>query len=163
MQNEQLPQNMLNEYDRDPGRWRPLMYPVFIDVPIIEGNIGRGAITINAQPFVLIRLTHTIVGATADPEASGLYNDGQYTIGFQDEISNYQKQPVMAETAFGSVRSGFFANLAIPIPFAGNRTINFEVANQVQRVLTPESDYFRVSITMIGLADLGELKAPGRR
>jgi hypothetical protein len=163
MQEQQLPQNLLNEYDKDPGRWRPLMYPVFIDVPVISGNIGRGSITINAQPFVLVRLTHQIVGNTGDPEASGLYQDGQYTIGFQDEISNYQKQPVMADLAFGSVRSGYFANLAIPIPFAGNRTVSFELANQVQRVLTPVSETFRVSITMIGLADWGELRPPERR
>ena len=156
--------HLLNQFDMDPGKWRPLYYQTFIDVQVEEGGIGRGSITLNNMPFIFTRLGHQVVGNIADPETSGLYDDGMYTIEFKDEQSNYYKDPILAEPAFGSVNKGFLADLAFPIPYAGNRTINFRIENLVTRTLSPEAETFKVGITCIGVANWGDLfPAPGRR
>jgi len=161
MQNQFQPpeesSNLLNRFDQDPGPWRPFVYSTEIDVSIADGGLGRGQITTNQQPFIFTRLSHQIIGNTGDPETSGLYQDGQYTISFKDEIANYQKEPTMADILCGSVRSGYIAWLAMPLSLAGTRTITFDIVNRVARVLSPEADYFKVMITMHGMADWGQL------
>lgn len=148
---------LLNKYDRDPGPFRPLHYSTYIDIPVLAGGIGRGQINTNQQPFLFLRLSHQIVGNTGDPESSGLYEDGQYTISYKDEMSNYQKEPTMADVLCGSVRSGFISWLPMPIALAGSRSFYFEIINQVTRVLSPTADTFKVAITMHGMADWGAL------
>ena len=162
---EQEGRTLLNKYDADPGPFRPFHYTTEIDVPVVNNGIGRGSITTNQQPFVFLRLSHQIIGNTADPETSGLYQDGQYTILYKDEMSNYQKEPTMADILAGSVRSGFISWLPMPLGLAGSRSFYFEIVNRVTRVLSPTADYFKVAITMHGMADWGELVAPsqGRR
>lgn len=148
---------LLNKFDRDPGPFRPLHYSVEISVSVINGGLGRGQITTNQQPFLFLRLSHQIIGNTGDPETSGLYEDGQYTIAYQDEMSNYQKNPTMADILCGSVRSGFISWLPMPLALAGTRTFTFILENRVARVLTPQADHFTVAITMHGMADWGAL------
>ena len=149
--------SLLNKFDQDPGPWRPFHYSTEIDVGVALGGLGRGPITTNQQPFIFTRLSHQIIGATGDPETTGLYQDGQYTIAFKDEMSNYQKEPTMAEQLAGSVRSGFIVWLAMPLALAGTRTLTFEIENRVLRVLSSQADHFVVSITMHGMADWGSL------
>lgn len=153
---DQAPHPVLSKYDMDPGRWRPLFYPVTVSVPVAVGGIGRASLQLNNQPYVFTRITHQISGPTADPDTSGLFQDGQYKISFKDEISNYQKDYVMAESIGGSVRSGFVTNLPFPLPFAGNKSLTFEVQNMVARVLASEDEFFNVEITMHGVADWGK-------
>lgn len=149
--------HLLNRFDQDPGPWRPFNYSVEIDVGVDEGGIGRGQITTNQQPYIFTRLSSMIIGNTGDPQTSGLFQDGQYTISYKDEISNYQKEPTMAPILCGSVESGFIAWLAMPLALAGTRTVTFELVNRVQRILTPEATTFKVAITMHGMADWGSL------
>jgi len=147
---------LLGRFDLDPGRWRPMFYPVEISVPVALGQSGTGSVNLNNQPFIFTKLTHQIVGPTADSQ-SGLVQDGMYDIEFKDQQSNYQKDPVMADQIAGSVIAGYQTDLPFPIPFAGNRTVTFRVTNRVLRVLVPEADYYTVALTMHGVADWGEL------
>ena len=149
---------LMGKFDVDPGRYRPLVYGVPISVGVNDGDVGRGSITINNQPWIMTRITHQIQGATADPATSGLYQDGQYTIEYRDEQSNYQNGPIPAEMMFGSVRSGYAMDLPYPIPFAGNKTISFNVTNLVTRTLVPGATQFVVWIAIHGVADWGKLR-----
>lgn len=155
-QNPNSGQNPLfTRLDVDPGRWRPLFYGVEISVPVAAGGIGRGSITLNAQPYILKRLHGKIVGDTAIPTVSGLYQDGQWDVEFTDEQSNYQSGPIPGDLLFGGINAHYFFDLPIPIPFAGNKTLVFRVTNRVTRVLVPEADFFQVSIAAHGISDWG--------
>lgn len=148
--------------DLDFGRFKPMWYNLEIEVPVIINGIGRGSVTTNAQPFLLTRITHAVVGCTYDWQTTGLYQDGQYSIWFRDEINNYQNQPIMAETMFGCNRTGHYLDFAIPIGYPGNRTISFEITNRCARTLSPESDYFTVALTLHGVADWGPKQSTAR-
>lgn len=170
MQNPSLPgaqqQNpLLGLFDRDPGRWRPMFYGVKISVGVAAGDVGRGSIGLNNQPYIMTRITHKIVGDTADPSTSGLYQDGQYDMIWKDEQSNYQKGSIAADLMFGSYGSaaggdggGFLMNLPYPLPYAGNKTLSFEVENLVTRTLVPTASYFKVEICVAGITDWGTLQ-----
>lgn len=157
---------LLGKFDLDPGKWRPLFYPIYVDVPVTAGRIGRASVTINNQPYIWTDTTHKIVGDTADPATSGLYQDGQYSVAFKDEQANYQKDFMPADLAFGSQgstnNSGFIIALPYPIPFPGNKTITFEVLNDVTRVLAgdPAPTTFKVAFLMHGVANWGDLELP---
>jgi hypothetical protein len=152
---------LMGKFDKDPGRYRPLYYGVPITVPVEVGGIGRASITINNQPYLMTHLLHQIVGNTNDYSTTGLAQDGQYLISWKDEQSNYQNVPIPADMLFGSVRSGYIIPLAYPIPFAGNKTLTFEITNLYTRVLVPEVDTFTVYIAIAGPADWGELYPQG--
>jgi len=149
---------LFGRYDEDPGRFRPQYYHVAIDVPIGAGGVGRGSIPINNEPFCMTSIRHRIVGNTADPSTSGLYQDGQYDIEWKDEQRTYVDGAINANLMFGWDESGYILELPFPIPFAGNKTLSFTITNRVARVLVPEADYFEVQICCAGIADLGELK-----
>lgn len=160
---------LFGKFDLDPGKWRPLFYPTYIDVPVAAGEIGRNSVTINNQPYIWSRITTKIVGNTAVPETSGLYNDGQWSIAFKDEQSNYQKDFFPADLAFGSQgstnNSGFIIPLPYPIPFAGNKTITFEIRNDVLRVPAgaPTPTTYKICVLMAGVANWGDLLPPRTR
>lgn len=153
-------QNMplLSKFDLDPGAWRPYFYPVEITVGETSGDRGTGSIYLNNQPFILTRITHQIVGDTAHSSTSDLFQDGMYSIYWRDDQSVYTNAPIMANSAFGSVASGFSYELPYPIPYAGSKTISFEVTNRVTRDL--EADEFVVAILLHGVAFWGELSPP---
>jgi len=151
--------SLLSRFDQDAGPWRPMFYPIEILVPITASESESGSITINNQPFIWQTLGHQIIGNTGDPEASGLYQDGQYDLEFKDEQSNYQSAPVAASAAFGGGAFGFIIPFPFPIPYQGSKTITFRITNRVTRALTPPDDYFRVKLVMIGVADWGALTA----
>lgn len=157
--------HLLGRFDLDPGRWRPLFYGLKISVPTMIDGEGRGSVTINNQPYIMTRIAHKIMGETADPETTGLYQDGQYDMDFKDEQSNYQNEEIPADLMFGSFgshdNSGYYMELPFPIPFAGNKTISFRVINRVARVLTSAETSFNVAICLHGLADWGTL-SPNR-
>lgn len=165
MQNAMQQNPLLGHFDRDPGRWRPMYYGVQISVGVDDGQIGRGSISLNNQPYILTRISSKIVGDTADPSTSGLYQDGQYDVVWKDEQSNYQKGSIPADLMWGSYGSadggnggGFFMNLPYVLPYAGNKTLSFEIENRVPRTLVPEAEYFTVAICVAGIADWGTLK-----
>jgi len=149
---------LFGRYDKDPGRYRPQYYHVEIDVPVTVGGIGRGSIPINNEPFCMTRMTHRIIGPTADPTTSGLYQDGQYDIEWKDEQRNYVDGPINANIMWGWDESGYVMDLPFPLPFVGNKTLSFTVVNRVLRVLVPTADYFAIQICLAGIADLGELE-----
>jgi len=154
---EQDGAKLMSKFDADPGPFRPLHYTCYIDVPVIANGRGVGQINTNQQPFLFLRLSHQIIGNTADPEWSGLYQDGQYLIEYRDEMSNYQNVATPADVLCGNVQSGFISWLPMPLGLAGSRTFTFTVENNYTRILTPVSTTFRVAITMHGLADWGSL------
>jgi hypothetical protein len=153
------PNALMGRFDQDPGQWRPMFYAIRIEVPNVIDRSEEGSITINNQPYIWKLLTHQIVGNTGDPEASGLYQDGQYDIEFRDEQSNYGNAPLPADASFGSVRSGYVIPFQYPISFAGAKTLTFRITNRVTRILspTPAEDTFKVAIVMHGIADWGQL------
>lgn len=148
--------NIVGPRDFDPGRWRPLFYEVEISVPIADGGVALGSVTLNAQPYIMTRLSGKIVGATADPSTSGLYQDGQWDVEFMDEQSNYQSGAIAGDLLFGGPWTGYSLPLPSPIPFAGNKTISFRITNRVARVLVPASDYFTIQLVTHGISDWGD-------
>jgi len=150
---------LLSRFDADPGAWRPMTYPVTIDVPVAAGGSESGSVTINNQPFIFTDLGHQIMGNTGDPETSGLYQDGQYDIEWRDEQSNYQSAPVPASAAFGGGAYGYNVPLSLPIAYPGTKTLTFRIVNAYTRILTPQpaEAVFKVKIVVIGIADWGTL------
>ena len=151
-----------SNWDLDFNRYKPMWYAVEVDVPVIADRSASCSITLNNQPFLMYRLTHAIVGPTYDWQTTGWYQDDQYSIEFKDENSNYQNIPMMSALQFGSAREGRYPDFAIPLAYSGNRTLTFNVTNRYLRVLTPQSDYFRVSICVHGVADWGPLQTQVR-
>lgn len=149
---------LLNRFDADPGPWRPMFYPLEINVPVEAGGSEEASVTINNQPFIWQFVGHQIMGCTGDPLASGLFQDGQYDINMRDEQSNYQSAPVAASATLGSGAFGFMIYLPLPIPYPGTKTLTFRVTNRCTRILSPESDTFTVKLTVGGVADWGELR-----
>jgi hypothetical protein len=148
---------LLGKYDLDPGRWRPLYYQVEISVPVALGGRGIGSLPLNAQPYILTRVQAKIIGETADAATTGLYQDGQFDVEFKDEQANYQSGPMPADLMYGGPQAGYALDLPYPIPFAGNKSLTFEVTNRVLRVLASAAEYFTVGISLAGIADWGDL------
>lgn len=149
---------LLNRFDADPGPWRPMYYPVELDIPVEAGGSEEGSVTINNQPFIWQFIGHQIMGNTGDPLASGLFQDGQYEITMKDEQSNYQSAPIAASASIGSGAFGFMIFLPLPIPYPGTKTLTFRVTNAYTRILSPEAETFRLKLTVGGVADWGELR-----
>lgn len=147
---------LLGKFDADPGQWRPFWYGLEIDVPCAVNGKGSGSVNLNNQPFILTRITHQIIGCIESlEEPTGLFQDGMYTIGWKDEISVYQNQPLPAELFMGSVRTGFSYEFPYPVPYAGNKTLTFEVYNRCQRTLSSQATTFKVGIVLHGVANWG--------
>ena len=150
---------LLSRFDADPGAWRPMSYPVTIDVPTEAGGSESGSVTLNNQPFIFTDIGHQIMGNTGDPETSGLYQDGQYYVEWRDEQSNYMSAPVAASAAFGGGAFGYNIPLSLPIAYPGTKTLTFRITNTYTRILTPTpaEEVFKVHIVVIGIADWGKL------
>lgn len=163
----QKPNPLLSRFDLDPGKWRPLYYGVEISVGVIAGGQGIGSITVNNQPYILQRIATKIIGNTANPSVSGLYQDGQYDLSWRDEQSNYQNQQIPADLLFGSqgagagFPTGYIMELTYPIAYSGNRTLTFEITNRVTRTLVPQADYFSIYVACHGIGDWGQLGPRG--
>lgn len=158
----QTPHPMINsplfgKFDKDPGDWRPLYYGVEISVGVAADAVGRGSISLNNQPYILTRITAKIIGDTAVPTTTGLYEDGQYDCEFKDEQSNYQNQSIPCNLMWGWVQTGYVMELPYPLPYAGAKTLQFIITNRVTRALTPTADYFTVGICLHGIAYWGSL------
>lgn len=157
---------LLGRFDADPGNWRPLWYPVEIQVPVTDGDTGAGTINVNMMPYIWTGTTHQIIGATADPATSGLYQDGMYDVRFSDEQTAYQKDWCSANLIFGMAgasaggnQGGFVQNMPYPIPFAGNVSLTFELRNRVARTLTGDPGHYIVQIVMCGLSSWGQARS----
>lgn len=153
---------LLNFFDLDPERCKPMNYAVNIDVRTIADGQGMGSVTLRNQPFILVKIAHSVIGQTADPESSGLYNDGQYSIEMTDEQRTYGNIALMSDLMAGPKVQGDYPELIYPIYYAGTHTLKFLVTNHYARILSPVSDYFRVQIALLGLADWGTLTPPNR-
>lgn len=152
---------LINFFDLDPERLKPIAYPCNIEVPVGADQIGHNSITLRNQPLIITRITHGIIGNTADPESTGLHDDGQYSIEWKDEERNYTVLPMAADLLFGPKVQGEFPDLVYPIYFAGTHTLDFRITNHYTRVLTPEVDTFVVQIGLHGLCDYGKLARQG--
>lgn len=151
--------SLLSRFDQDAGPWRPMYYPLTLNVPLEAGQYAEDSITINNQPYIWMYIGHQILGNTWDWETTGLYQDGQYLLEVKDEQSNYQSLPIAAASAFGQGATGYLAELPFPIAFAGNKTITFRATSTYTRVLNPDPDpsVFRLHLLMCGVADWGVL------
>lgn len=150
---------LLSRFDVDPGPWRPMYYTVTIPVGVEANQSEEGSISLQNQPFIMTAISHQIIGNTGDPETSGLYQDGQYSISVKDEQSNYQNQPLPAAAAFGGPSTGYTIELPLPIAYPGSKTLTFRIVNHYTRILTPEPSepIFNVKLVVCGMADWGKL------
>lgn len=150
---------LVSRFDADPGAWRPMWYTLEIPVPLSANGSEVGSVTINNQPWIWMSLGHQIIGNTGDPETSGLYQDGQYSIELKDEQSNYQNLPVPASAAFGGGAFGYNIPFPMPIGYPGSKTLTFRITNHYTRILTPApaEDIFNVKLVLNGVADWGTL------
>lgn len=149
-----------NFFDLDPERLKPMFYGVTIDVQTRADGQGHGSLTIRNQPYIITRIVHKVIGQTADPESSGLYDDGQYSIEWQDEQRTYSQIPIAADLLAGPKGAGEYPDLQYPVYYAGTHTLNFRLTNHYARILTPVSETFRVQVVTAGLADWGKLTPP---
>ena len=155
--------HLISKYDMDSGDFRPLFYSVEVVVPIGLQGIGRGSVSINNQPFIWLRTAHSIVGDVSNPAVSNLWNDGQYDVNFRDDEAVYQRDFALASLVFGGYGSaqggqqgGYPIDMPYPIPFAGNRTVSFEVRNRVLRAPADASQTFTVQFVMHGIGSWGK-------
>jgi len=149
---------LFGRYDKAPGRYRPQWYHVEIDVGVVAGQQGRGSISLNNEPFCIVRMTHKIVGDTANASQTGLFQDGMYDVEWKDQQRNYVDGPMAADLMWGSDIAGYNMSFPFPLPYSGNDTLSFIVTNRVTRVLASEEETFPVQIVVHGIVDLGELQ-----
>jgi len=146
------------KFDLDPDRWKPMFYETIIEVPVLEDSVAEESIELNNMPFILVRIAHTILGNTGDPETSGLYNDGQYLIEFSDEKRNYGKWRAHANLLCGPLGVGSYRELEYPIFYPGTHAIRFRLTNTYTRTLSPKEDNFRVQLLLAGVEDSGRVQ-----
>lgn len=145
---------LYNWNDLDPQIWKVFSFPVNIDVSCAVDGVGRGdAKLLNHRQFIT-KITHQVLGQTTDPQASGLYQDGQYLIDWKDQKNVFTIEGVQANNLFGPYQQGSFPSLPFPQYYAGVNTIMFTVTNLYTRTLIPASPTFRVQICLHGIADL---------
>lgn len=135
-----------------------MFYSCKVDLPVTEGGRVEGSLTTNNQPFIFTHIVHGIVGNVADPESSGLADDGQYYVLWKDEIRSFGKEAILASLLFGPKVQGEWTRLPYAIYYAGNHTITFQLTNAYTRTLTPKADTFPVQFVLRGMADWGELQ-----
>lgn len=149
---------LVGKFDRDPGPWRSYKYGCTMDVPVEVDASAENTIKILNQPYIMERITHTIIGNTWDPIATGLAQDGQYFIEWREEQSEYQNEPLLARDAYGM--APHWIPLSAPLVFSGNRVLTFRVTNAYTRVLTPEAETFKVQIKIHGISNWGTDRRP---
>lgn len=150
---------LFGKFDQDPGAFRPQWYHVDIDVPVTLGGTGRGQIRIDNEPYALFRITHKIVGDIDVPSESGLYQNGMYSVEWSDEKRRYTDGAINADLMWGWNTTGYIIDFPYPIAYAGSKSIEFIITNNLARTLVPTADYFKVEIVLHGIADLGELQS----
>lgn len=116
----------------DPALYRPRFYALDIVIDNAAGSTGGGSVTLDNTPFILDRITHSILGALV------LDQDGQYLISIRDDQYNYTQRPVVAQGALGGVYGGASS---FPLPlrafFRGSATISVDVTNLRDRAYGP--------------------------
>lgn len=151
--------DLVSRFDQDPGRWRPMFYPLTISVPVAVNQVGNGSVSLNNQAFIFKSLRHGVIGQldyTTDFTGTGLKDDGMYLIEFKDENSNYQSVGGLASLMFG-MRDDW-RDLPFPIPYNGNKVLTFRITNLYTRTIVPRADYFQVGLVVCGIADWGTLQ-----
>lgn len=158
--------HLLGRFDLDPGNWRPLWYPVEVLVPVISGEIGINSIAVNNMPYIWTGVTHKIIGDTADPTTSNLFQDGMYDVKFSDEQTVYQRNWCPADLIFGAAGAGaggqsggFVQNMPYPIAFSGNVQITWEVRNRITRTILDDPEFFTVAFVMHGISSWGKARS----
>lgn len=135
----------------DKPLWRPQFYPLTIDVPVELDAIGNGSFKIRDTRFLCKQITHMIIGADLDFDDPGpIQQDGQYFVDFKDERETWQSIPMMADAAFGSVRTGRWIQFHAPIAFAGSQAIQVNVQNAIDRTAA-EPEIFKVHFIFHGI------------
>ena len=130
------------------------------DIAVAANSQGVITLPTMLQPYMWHDLTHTIVGNIDDPETSGLYNDGQYTIEYADERSQYTSIAIPSLALSGPHKEGSFPDFRLPVFFPANHTITFRITNLHGRILTPTAPTFRVWVCIHGLQYWGQLRPP---
>jgi hypothetical protein len=149
---------LLGKFDLDPGAWRNYKYEGTVNVPVTANGAAETTIKILNQPFIMEKITHSIIGATWDPFGTGLAQDGQYFIEWKEEQSEYQSGPLLARSAYGM--EPHWIPLSAPLVFSGNRVLTFRVTNTYTRILTPEVDTFPVQLIVHGISNWGTDRRP---
>lgn len=148
---------LIGRWDLDPGRWRPMWYGLEVELGINQNDWVEGSVTLNAQPFTLIRIQSKIIGDSGSNEFAPYYQDGMYDVMFRDEQSNYQNRPIPVDLMWGGASVYFIIDLPFPIPFAGNKTITFRVINRINRAPAGQRETVTVGFALHGVSDWGTL------
>lgn len=146
--------SLQNWYDLDPQRWTWFCLPTTISIGVGENSKGIGEVQLLNHPQYVTRITHQILGNTSDAEATGLHQDGQYSIELKDQKTIFTLMAVQANNLFGPYVNGQFPDLSFPKYYQGVNTLNFTVVNLYTRLLSPEADFFNIQIAVHGVADL---------
>lgn len=143
-----------NWYDLDPQVWSWFCIPADIDIGIDENSVGLGSVALLNHPQYITRITHQIIGNTGNPEESGLYQDGQYSIEIKDQKTVFTLNAVQANNLLGPMIDGPFPDLGLPKYYQGVNTLQFRLTNLVNRTLSEEAETFRVQLAVHGVANL---------
>lgn len=146
-------------------KYKNRKYAVSINLPVDEnavvpvGERQGNSVTVVNLPFILKRITHGIIGNNhLDPTTDlvpSIFQDGQYTIEWRTDQHNYESEPILACSGYGSDNDHF--PLETPEELAPKTTITVFITNQVQR-----SDATTVQVIFHGLEPNVPTKYQGR-
>lgn len=128
-------------------RYRSRFYAVNVPIPLPDppnpmpaGTGNTASVTVQNYPFLMKRVGHAIIGRNqvlAGP-ITGLADvsqDGQYTVRFRTDSSNYMNVPLSALAAFGGGQFSQIVDLPAPIELKPKETIIVEVSTSIPRQL----------------------------
>ena len=144
---QRLPADLADNFRTNPEEWRPFVYGCHAMVGTRIGSRETCVATLNSSPFILVQISHQILGLLT--EGGEPINDGSYLVTWGDETSNYTSAAIPADLLFGSTRSGYLQSLAFPVYYGGNSAITFEITNMIDRTNEP-TDLFRVDFALHG-------------
>ena len=140
---------------KNPGRWNHYNYSVSVSVGKAAGSTAMCSIQLDTFPYILLGLSGKIIGNTAEPATSGVYQDGQWSIEWKDSKRNFSKGYIPADLLFGNTANGFYRDLTYPVAFDGGQTITFNIRNDVTRPLPGPQETFTVALVTFGIGDFG--------
>lgn len=137
----------------------PMQFPVNITTGQNIGDEGRGQVALNDRPFLVQFITHQIkIPALPGPQEASLQlwqvQDGMYTLDWSlyEQSRFWKGTPPIADSGFGSVRTGEWIALPAPVSCAGNETLHVTIRNLVLRPAN-----FAVQVIFHGIQELGSI------
>jgi len=142
-------------------KYKNRKYAITVTIPadpgpppvLLAGGSQNGSVNIVNVPFIVKRVTHNIVGFNQVGLAypANVLQDGQYLLEWRSDQYNYQSEPIMAGSGYGTEADHF--PLETPEELPPKTTITAIVTNAIAR-----NDSLKVQIVFHGLEPIGDAK-----